>query len=42
MLDVPLGAPYRIGHIVVDCGLFGAQGMERSVNFGLPSDSLVV
>ena len=37
MLDVPVGALYRTGHVVVDCGLFGTRGKERSVNFGRKS-----
>ena len=29
MLDVPVGALYRIGHVVVHCDLFGRCAMER-------------
>ena len=29
MLDVTVGALYRIGHVVVHCGLFGRCAMER-------------
>ena len=29
MLDVPLGALYRTGHVVVHCDLFGRRAMER-------------
>ena len=37
MLDGSLDALYRTGHVVVDCGLFGTRGKERSVNFGRKS-----
>ena len=30
MLDVPVGALYRAGHVdFVNCGLFGTRGMKR-------------
>ena len=33
--DVPVGALYRAGHVVVECGFFGAQGMERPTHLRL-------
>ena len=35
MLDVPVGALYRIGHVVVHCDLFGRCAMERRAGLRL-------
>ena len=35
MLDVSVGALYRIGHVVAKCGLFGTRGTERAAHLGL-------
>ena len=35
MLDVPVGALYRTGHVVVHCDLFGRCAMERRAGLRL-------